>query len=297
MALCGEKPPRTKASLNMKGPPLVFLGSGEEPGEIFSRINSVWDAHFSHLFKPGARVLIKINLNTSDPYPASTCPSMLAVLVGFLHERGINSIAVGDCSSVSALPTRKVAQQAGILETLPGSAKMVYFDEGPWVKVRMAGQFLQEVTVPGAVYEADRIIYLANLKTHHVSDFTFGLKLAVGFMHPLERYPLHRGEHLKQKIPEISLAVQPDLTIIDGRTAFITGGPRTGRAEKAGVFIMGSEQLSVDVEAYRQLYLLKKRHGCLEHFKEDPFEMPQLEHARKCLPGGKAWAGYECVKI
>ncbi len=76
---------------------------------------------------------------------------------------------------------------------------MVYFDEEPWVKVRVEGQFLQEVTVPRAIYEADRIIYLANLKTHHISDFTFGLKLAVGFMHPLERYPLHRGEHLKQK--------------------------------------------------------------------------------------------------
>ncbi|MDD4767712.1 MAG: hypothetical protein PHF87_09110 [Desulfotomaculaceae bacterium] len=42
---------------------------------------------------------------------------------------------------------------------------------------------------------------------------------------------------------------------------------------------------------------MKKRHGCLEHFKEDPFEMPQLAHARKCLPEGKAWSGYELIKI
>lgn len=249
------------------------------------------------MFKLGARVLIKINLNTSDPYPASTCPFMLAALIEFLQNRGISSIVVGDCSSISALPTRKVAKKAGILDALSGSAKMVCFDEEPWVKVRVEGEFLKEVTVPRAVYEVDRIISMANLKTHHISDFTFGLKLAVGFMHPLERYPLHRDGHLKQIIPEISLAVPPDLTLIDGRTAFITGGPHIGRAEKAGVFIMGSEQLAVDVEAYRQLYLLKKRHGCLEHFKEDPFEMPQLAHARKCLPEGKAWSGYELIKI
>lgn len=56
-------------------------------------------------------------------------------------------------------------------------------------------------------------------------------------MHPLDRYPLHRDGHLKQIIPEISLAVPPDLTLIDGRNAFITGGPHMGRAEKAGIFI------------------------------------------------------------
>ncbi len=64
----------------------------------------------------------------------------------------------------------------------------------------------------------------ANIKSHIESDFSFGMKLGVGFVHPLERFPMHR-DHLREKIAEINLAVPQDLTIIDGRTTFITGGP------------------------------------------------------------------------
>jgi uncharacterized protein (DUF362 family) len=112
-------------------------------------------------------------------------------------------------------------------------------------------------------------------------------------MHPLERRELHR-EYLQEKVTELALAVQPDLTVIDGRKAFVCGGPINGRVEKAGIVLWGENPLAVDVEAYRRLYALKKEFDCLEKFTEDPFEMRQLQHARQINPD---WQGYGVVEV
>ena len=156
-----------------------------------------------------------------------------------------------------ALPTQRVAAKAGITEVLRGKAQLICFDNEPWVRVNIGGKYLSSVVVPRMVFEVDRIIHLANMKTHSLADFSFGMKLGVGYLHPLERRELHR-EYLQEKVAELALAVQPDLTVIDGRKAFVCGGPVKGRVEKAGIVLWGENPLAVDVEAYRRLYALKK---------------------------------------
>ncbi len=296
--VAGTERPRIGAGLGSRDYAQVFLvREASEPRDIFRKIDAAWDSHFSELFDQEQRVLIKINLNTSDPFPASTSPEMLAGLLDFLRSKGVSRLMVGDCSTISSIPTRKVARKSGILDAVSGKAQMVFFDEEPWVKVPVKGIYLKEVTIARAAFQVDRIIYLANMKTHRQSDFTFGLKLTVGFLHPLDRILLLHREHLREKIAELSLAVTPDLTIIDGRSAFVSGGPEQGRVEKAGVVIFGKSPLFVDVEAYRQLYYLKKKLGCLEHFKEDPFAMAQLGHGKKLELAGKTQQDYSRIEL
>ncbi len=122
------------------------------------------------------------------------------------------------------------------------------------------------------------------------------IKLAVGFMHPLERCALHR-DHLQEKIAEINLAVQSDLYIMDARTVMITGGPDFGKTADAGTIMVSSNPLALDLEAYKLLYTLKAENDCLEGFKEDPFSLTQLRHAREIGIGGKPWQGYEAEDI
>jgi uncharacterized protein (DUF362 family) len=246
---------------------------------------------------PGHKVLLKINLNTASPYPASTCPKMLRSLLDLFHSKGIHEIVIGDCSSVrGALPTRRVAKKTGILKAIEGRAEASFFDEEKWVTIPIGGQYLREVTVPRIALEVDRIIAVANMKTHKLADFSFGMKLAVGFMHPRERYNLH-NEHLQEKAVEILKAIQPDLTIIDGRSVFISGGPDSGKVVEGGVLLLGDNPLAVDLEAYAITYLLKKQHGYLETFAEDPFAMRQFRHGIKLDLGGTTWEGYSCVQL
>ncbi len=279
------------------GPAEVYrLSKVSEPAEIFKRFESAWERSYSKLFSPEQTILIKVNLNTPDAYPASTDPEMAGALVDFLRRKGLTRIKAGDCSSNSALPTSKTAEKTGLLRALRGKADVVFFDRGSWVEVPAGGEFLKKVTVPAAAVRAGRIITLANMKTHRLADFSFGLKSAVGFMHPLERKLLHE-EHLREKAVEINLAVPSDLIIIDGRRAFISGGPDRGVEAEAGVFLCGCNPLAVDVEAYRALYALKKEHSCIECFKDDPFEMGQLRHARSVGAGGRPWRGSRVLEL
>ncbi|ACV62450.1 protein of unknown function DUF362 [Desulfofarcimen acetoxidans DSM 771] len=292
----GTSMPRKRAGEDKENLQVFRIQVFEDVGDVYKKLDLVWENATAGQITPDHRVLIKINLNTGDPYPASTCPVMLSALIDFLRSKGIHDIWVGDCSSISALPTRKVAEQTKVLAALRGKARIVCFDEEAWVRVPIQGIYLKHVTLPQIALDADRIISLANLKTHRHSDYSFGLKLSVGFMHPLERYPLHH-DHLSEKIAEISLALQPDLTIIDGRTAFITGGPEQGRTEKAGIVIVGGNPLAVDFEAYRTMYSLKRKYACLEGFVEDPFETAQLGHGRDIGLVGLSWQNYECVEL
>ena len=275
----GTHLPRVPALPRESSQTRVLTGM-EDPGEVFRAIGPIWDEHWKNLFFPHHDILIKINLNTADPYPASTDPRMLAALIRFLHERNLRRIWVGDCSSVRSLPTRKVVGKTGILEALSGTASFLPFDDGPWVSIPVPGQFLKEITAPRAAMTMDRVIFLANMKTHHQSDFSLGMKLSVGFLHPLERYPLHR-DHLREKIAELVLAVPPDLTIIDGRTAFITGGPDRGETARCGAVVVSTDVVRADLAAYSLLYEAKKKHDRVGEFTEDPFGMAQFAHAEK----------------
>ncbi|HUN54992.1 MAG TPA: DUF362 domain-containing protein [Smithella sp.] len=241
------------------------------------------------------QILVKINLNTADAYPASTDPEFLTALLCAFKDKGYQNLLVGDCSSIGALPTRKAASHTGIAKAVTGVAKLVCFDNEPWIRVHTGGKYLPSAVVPKMVFDVDRIIHLANLKTHVLADFSFGMKLGVGYMHPLERRELHR-EYLQEKVAELAFALQPDLTVIDGRQAFICGGPSKGRVEKAGIVLWGENPLAVDVEAYRRLYALKKKFNCLEGFTEEPFEMRQLRHARQLDAGNFNLRGYKIVE-
>jgi len=281
------------------------LGGGENNAallyeDFFRRFSGVWNSlgvgPGSVKARETSRVLVKINLNTADPYPASTDPLMLQALLIFLRESGFANIRVGDCSSVSAVPTRRVAEKTGVLEIVSHFGEFVCFDEQPWQRMETGLSLLPTLTVPQAVYDADLLIHLANMKTHSLADFSFGMKLGVGYMHPLERYALHK-DNLQEKIAMLASLISPDLTLVDGRQAFVCGGPVKGKLAPANLVVGGRHSLAVDVEAYLRLYQLKQRCGCVENFSEDPFSMRQLSYARELGVGGGPWQGYDTVEI
>lgn len=304
--LAGMSTPRTTSDKEL-GRPRVYIASTLPDADAatvcedyFQRLAavrpSVGTGPASPEIRRETRVLVKINLNTADPYPASTDPVMLKALLIFLHNAGFRQVQVGDCSAISAVPTRGVAVRAGILQAVEGLADFVCFDKKPWLKIESALPLLPSVSVPQAVCEADFLIHLANLKTHSLADFSFGMKLGVGYMHPLERYALHRGD-LQEKTAELSALIQPDWTIVDGRQAFVCGGPAVGRIEAGHVIIAGRDPLSVDVAAYRHLYKLKQRFGCVEGFQENPFAMRQFSHKRSMAAGKDSWQEYDLHSI
>ncbi|NLA26560.1 MAG: DUF362 domain-containing protein [Firmicutes bacterium] len=298
MVIAGTGTPRLRRNLLGKAgsdaPPEVYrLSTSAGLDQAVESLESLLQEKYASLIS-GKKVLLKYNLNTADPYPASVCPEMLRTVSNLLLRLGAREVIAGDCSGIPALPTKRQLKKAGLHKVLADPARLICFDNGPWVSVPVEGSYLAQVTVPRAALEAECIVALANLKTHSLALFTGALKLAVGFMHPLERYPLHR-EHLQEKVAEIGMAVQPDLVIMDARTVFITGGPAEGLAAAGETILVGDNALAVDAAAYGLLYRLKKERGCLEDFKEDPFTAAQLGHARDTGIWGRPWRGFQVI--
>lgn len=230
-------------------------------------------------FNPANSVLIKINLNSANPYPASTSNHMLETVLRSLLDLGIKNICIGDCSGLTHLPTRGVIKKKGLYNLKRYGIKIKVFDYGRWVKIAINGIFFKNIIFSESIYKYDKIINLANLKSHSIAGFSFATKSLVGFMHPCQRFELHRN-HLEEKVAELSLAVQPDINIIDARKIFIDGGPDTGTAAEAKTIIINNSLLEADLSAYYLLSSFKQKSG-IEDFDHNPYNSRFFKHLIK----------------
>jgi uncharacterized protein (DUF362 family) len=102
------------------------------------------------------------------------------------------------------------------------------------------------------------------------------MKLAFGFVHPGERRAFHFS-YREEKLAEISLCWQPDLIIVDGRKAFITGGPATGQTVEPGLILASGDLTAIDVEAVKTMLSYRAKNKLLS----DRWEIPQIASAMK----------------
>ena len=234
----------------------------------------------------GDRVMVKPNFNSDDPYPASSDLAFLKVVIGLLHEAGAK-VVVGESSGGIWRPTRRVLEKLDALRELTeAGAEVIAFDDRAWdwVRVRVDGDYLKEVTVPRSVYEADKIVYVPCMKTHPLARFSLSLKLAIGIVHPGEHRSMHL-RNLERKIAEFNLTLQPDLVIMDGRKAFVTGGPDKGEIVEPGVVMASGDQVAIDVEALKILGSYKARNRLLSN----PYDSPQIVTALRHRLGAKEY--------
>ncbi len=225
--------------------------------------------------RPGDRVLLKPNLNTADPPPASTDPALAAAVVELLYEAGAAQVTLAD-ACVFNLSTRQVMEQTGVGPAAKAAgAQLLPLDEADWVKTSIAGRRQWHIGLARAALEAERLVYLCCLKTHRWAAFTMSLKLAVGFTKPGDRLRrLHLTAHLQDKVAELNTAFQPDLIIMDGRRAFITGGPAQGELREPGLIMASGDRVALDVEGIKTL---QSYPGC--SLDKDPWSYPQISRA------------------
>ncbi len=273
-----EAPPKPRASNRWQrdGKPIVArTAAGNDVRLAIHRVVALLGPLSAGISR-GDRVLVKPNFNSADPYPASTDPTFLRAAVEMLLEAGAH-VTIGESAGGVWRPTRNVFRQAGLYELARSlNVELIAFDDRPkdWVRVRIGGEYLDEVTVPRSVYEADRLVYLPCLKTHFLARYSGALKLAFGLVHPGQRRGFHLS-HLEQKLPEVSLFRQPDLIIMDARKALVTGGPSSGTIVEPGLLFASGDLVAVDVEG---LGVLLSYHA-ENRLPADPWQVPQIAGA------------------
>jgi len=246
----------------------------------------------SQAINRGDRVLVKPNFNSPDPHPASTDLGFLRAIVELLLEAGAR-VTIGESSGGLWRPTGKVLRKLGVIELARHlDVELIAFEDSAndWVRVEIGGEYLDTVAVPRCAYEADSMVYIPCMKTHNLARFSGALKLAVGFMHPGERRALHL-RHLEQKVAEINLCWQPDLIVMDGRKAFVSGGPDKGELVEPGLVLASGDLIAIDVEAMKVLLSYKGKNRLVS----DPWHSSQVATALK-HGLGEAAGGYRVIE-
>jgi len=271
------KPRKSNQWLRNSQPVVVKVNATGDIRETIARAIGLI-GNLEQIIGRGSRVFIKPNFNSPDPFPAATDLVFLQAVIELIQEAGAK-VTIGESAGGVWRPTRKVFNKLGLPElTRRLGVELIAFEDRPhdWVEVKVNGDYLSRVIMARSAYEADKIIYLPCMKTHNLAAFSGAIKLAFGFVAPGQRRSFHFG-HLQEKLAEISLCWQPDLIIMDGRKAFVSGGPDKGQLVDPGLVLVSGDLIAIDVEAIRVLLSYEARNK----LPANPCELPQIAAAVK----------------
>ncbi|MBW2967415.1 DUF362 domain-containing protein [Candidatus Woesearchaeota archaeon] len=244
----------------------------------------------SKFIKKGDSVLIKANYNSDDPPPASSDPEFVRAVIHLLKKAGAKKIGLGDSSGPFWKPTmrvfertgiRKVAEEEGVELRDFDNEDYYWKDGGPDTKQ------LRGASIPRALDDYNKLVYVCCMKTHGYARQTLSKKLAMGFPRTKVRLWMH-AYGLESKIAELNMLVNPDLIIMDGRLAFTTGGPDKGTLEKPGVILASTDRVAIDIEAIKILQSYNAKNDLVGK----PEELPMIKRA---IELGIGWPG-EVIK-
>ena len=235
----------------------------------------------------GKRVFLKPNFNSADPAPGSTHPDVLRSLVSKMNDMGAERITVGDRSGMGN--TRKVMQQLGIFKLAEElNFETLVFDEltaEDWEMFQPPNSHWKiGFPVARPCLESGTVIQACCLKTHRYGGhFTMSLKNSVGMVakHNLrDRHDfmqeLHGSDDQRVMIAEINTAYTPELVILDGVEAFISGGPANGERVFSQVVLAGTDRVAIDAIGVALL----RYHGCQTNVAQgEIFHQEQIARA------------------
>ncbi|MBI2890519.1 MAG: DUF362 domain-containing protein [Nitrospirae bacterium] len=245
-----EKPaePRVKLPARVAVRPALLKGGDTAP-KLRRAVESAVEASraFERL-KRGSRVLLKPAVNSDQPFPATTSPEFLTLVIHLLRDWGVRDVIVADRSGVWR-DTLKCLQATGLFDAASkAGAKVAGLEFLPWDEIQLPGRthWARAFRVTRLLSEVDHTVSLPTLRTHFLAGFTMAIKNNVGLVHMTDRLHLHLPGGLGERLAEIGMAVCPDAILLDARRAFIDGGPDKGDEVAAGAVIAGTNSGAVD---------------------------------------------------
>jgi uncharacterized protein (DUF362 family) len=248
---------------------------------------------FRSLVRPGDTITIKPNFNSGDPPPNSTDIPFLIALVRLLRDHGAGRVVVGESSRHPPTSSHFEMRRTGVFQACQREgAEVVVFGDEHWTWIPTRGKRFRQVEIARPLLECDRLVFLPCLKTHWLSKFSMSLKLTVGAARPRHRARLHFGGHFAERIAELAATVSPDLVLIDGRSAYVRGGPCYGLVRRPNVLLASGDRVAIDVEAIR---VLQRFPEC--SLRGDPWQYGQIREAVRLGLGVGGAAEYDVQRL
>jgi uncharacterized protein (DUF362 family) len=201
------------------------------------------------VIQSGDQVMVKPNFNCWYALPFSTALGFLAAVIEILQDAGAK-VTLGELSGNPPYwPTEEVVRKLEVMPVLDRySVPFINFQHDDWIPLRVEGRYWDSFHVPRSIYEADKRVYLANMRCHP-ARFTASLKLSVGWIGMQDRKVLHEDDEMVEaKIAELNLGWQPNLVLIDGRRSTVTLRG-WGEYVYPNVIMASGDMVAIDTEA------------------------------------------------
>ncbi len=201
----------------------------------------------------GKRILIKPNLVDSiDNFNVTTAPEVVAALVDMFIEQKAASIAVGDGPAFRR-DAFAVARQSGLIALLePRGIPFVDLNyDDPQLIAAKDGWFQEKthIWLPRHAVDADLIISVPKMKTHHWAQISLSMKNLLGML-PGARYGWPKNfihfSGISQSILGVFRALPPVVAVVDGIVGMQGDGPLFGNPVQHGVLAAGVDPVAVD---------------------------------------------------
>lgn len=206
----------------------------------------------------GKRVLLKPNL--VEPHAGAGHINTHPLVVGAAAEAFL-SLGAATVTVAEGAGHRRdallVLEESGLADVLV-DAKLPYRDlnTGPIHKAANRGNWsrLGDLWLPDALGQADLVVSVAKMKTHHWAGVTLSMKNLFGVMpgvvYGWPKNVLHFAG-IEPSILDINATVRPAFAIVDGIVGMEGDGPIMGDPVAAGVLVMGRVPTAVDATCCR----------------------------------------------
>jgi len=227
----------------------------------------------------GRSVLLKPNFVEYDPGAAiNTDPRLVAAAALAIRRLGAASVTVGEGPG-HRRDTQFVMTSSGLLDALAAvDVPFVDLNTAALVARRLHSHFtdLDELWLPRPVVDADVVVSMPKMKTHHWAGVTLSIKNCFGCVpgriYGWPKNVLHWAG-LQQAIIDVGAAVRPHLQIVDGIVGMQGNGPIQGTPIPAGLLVFGDDPVATDVTAARLMGF-------------DPERIPSISQAARFLGQG-----------
>mgnify|MGYP001547253369 CR=1 FL=1 len=206
----------------------------------------------------GKSILLKPNFvePTAAAIHCNTHPMFVRAVAECFMRLDAGSIIIGEGPGLST-DTTAVIEASGLLPYLDDKRlSFVDLNCDNIIKAPNVTKFtkLKKLYLPNSLVAADFVVSLPKMKTHHIAGVTLAMKNLFGCMPGIvygwPKNLLHFAG-IPGAILDITAAIRPALSIVDGVMGMDGMGPLMGNPKKANVLVMGKNPVAVDATCCR----------------------------------------------
>ena len=213
----------------------------------------------------GKRVLLKPNMvepSRSVPHMTTHPAVIVAAAEAFLNWGAEVSVAE---APGHVRDTEMALDESGVAEALTDVGVRfadLNYEEVVWRRNRGRQSRLRGFWFPRSVVDADYVVSMPKLKTHHWQGLTAAMKNLYGVLPGIQYgWPKNVLHHngIPQTVVDINASLPSLLTIVDGIDCMEGDGPILGSLKRMGLIVVGVNLPAVDATIARIMHLVPER--------------------------------------